>query len=895
MKVMNGNVWEILGLTPGVSKKEIRRQYAKLSRQCHPEENPEKFAEIQNAYNEALRLCENAENTVVFVQSEKNEETETSLLDKLNQSVENDLELYINSGIIKTIFDTLSDKKRKNKPAVWQEIFLTEEFLSEQFKDNFADGIIYVFEHIPRVEDVNEVPSAFLTELAIAYGISVDDDGQYWFGNGWKIEKVIKDYWFSMPEEWYLVRAAGYLKKKQNRVRAVSFAMYIELMFMHESTFTNESERLKWQEIVWKLRAESFYENNKTDDNSVCCSRIFIDLCTNWLGHHKVPENVVTYIYKQMYLGNLDSVSCGEWYKPLRNCIIRCYPDLECLDNGKNEIKSKFIAAYMTFKAWNDKLEESFHGNGDFDKTAYDEKCKEFFENDVWREHAKDSVIINYLVEIGNFVHLHYDAVDKMFYTYYDADKIYDDTETELLENLIRARNFSKSHYGVVTDKRPLYILKYGFGIRKLAGVKIYEKYDMYGSDGVLNLPKYIDYLFTISTKDFEGYDSEVYEYKFNDGNILRYKFEYKNVRIWWNEVEVYGDVLPTEKFLSYADELSEFRDFTAILSILDRNSYKNDNEDLKKSVRQCIEKWLMPLELTSNIRSRIIDAILMGQDEISSLGEFVICEGNRRKLYIASRKGKFIPYLYTDEELIRLPEYAGAKYAKNLKNAGEIYGFHKTNMLKQYDVKGMDEAEISNIIFEGLMLNAKSSMTVKDSGKHECDKNYSQPFVKEYMEREGKYIENAFVVLEGDAGIHASEVLAVSFLGQGICSPDSCGRFGVVSQELEKEVMKKYSEESVTIGWLTGEHSCFNAQPIVLGESGTLYIKAALSKVVSGKSIKDVMKYYSPISNFEKVKVYSNILAWSRFENNFDYSFEADDYEDKDSLANYFGTCRFK
>lgn len=237
----------------------------------------------------------------------------------------------------------------------------------------------------------------------------------------------------------------------------------------------------------------------------------------------------------------------------------------------------------------NDKLEESFHGNGDFDKTAYDKKCKEFFENDVWREHAKDSVIINYLVEIGNFVHLHYDAVDKMFYTYYDADKIYDDTETELLENLIRARNFSKSHYGVVTDKRPLYILKYGFGIRKLAGVKIYEKYDMYGSDGVLNLPKYIDYLFTISTKEFEGYDSEVYEYKFNDGNILRYKFE-----------------------------------------------YKNDNEDLKKSVRQCIEKWLMPLELTSNIRSRIIDAILIGQDEISSLGEFVICEGNRRKLYIA-------------------------------------------------------------------------------------------------------------------------------------------------------------------------------------------------------------------------------------------------------------------
>ena len=149
----------------------------------------------------------------------------------------------------------MSDKKRRNKPAVWQEIFLSEEFLSEQFKEIFADGMEYVFRNIPKVENVNEVPSAVVTELAIAYGITVEENGTYRLGNGLKIEHVITEYWFSMPEEWYSIRAMGYLKKKPNRVRAASFGQYRALLSMHESTFNNDSERLKWQEIIWGLRA----------------------------------------------------------------------------------------------------------------------------------------------------------------------------------------------------------------------------------------------------------------------------------------------------------------------------------------------------------------------------------------------------------------------------------------------------------------------------------------------------------------------------------------------------------------------------------------------------------------------------------------------------------------
>lgn len=933
------NIWEILGLESGATKKEIKRQYAKLSKECHPEEKPEEFARLHQAYQTAMKLCDDKASKVVkfdfpnndyeknaqVMQLEESEETkesektstastysQSSLLDKLNQDDENDLEAYVNNGIIKTIIDTLSDKKRRNKPAVWQEIFLSEEFLSEQFKEIFADGMEYVFRNIPKVENVNEVPSAFLTELAIAYGITVEENGMYRFGNGLKIEQVITDYWFSMPEEWYSIRATGYLKKKQNRVRAVSFGQYRALLSMHESTFNNDSERLKWQEIIWGLRAEYFIENDKTSDDLATLSRILIDLCIFWLEHYKIPDHVVTYIYKSLYLDNLESISYGEWYRPLKECISRCYPDLECLDTQKKEIKNKFVTEYMDFCALNSKLEDAMYENKDFDKTLIDEKCDALFESDIWKEYAKDPVIINYLVETGGFVHMYYKAIDKMFCTYYDENKLYEDKEADLLENLIRARSFSSAIPTTEDNERAAYILMYAFGIRRVSGVEIYDKYGMYGSDGIMNMPMYIDYLFCV--KELSEYDTETFEHKFLDGNTLKYSLEYKNVRVFWNENEVYGDILSPAEVLTYAEELSGSCGFFALLSILDRKAYHNSDKDLKQSIRKCIEKWLIPLEITLNIRNRIIDCILMGEDEIANLGKFGICYGGGGKLYIVEKGAKLIPYLYSVKGLTRLPEYIGAKGVTDLETALKIYSCPKPELIKEYDISGLSEEEISNVIFEALMLNAKVNEETKVNKKD--DDTYNVPYVKEYMEREGRFIRNAFVTLDRNTASSRREVFAVSLLDNkifgfgfkgldnnsdndlyrtsesilnNVSDSDIYGEFRKNARELEEDIMRRNNERSIVIGYFTRDYGNYFKRPIAIGESGNLYIKTTFSNIVSGKSIKDIMKDYLPLSRYEKVEVYANVLAMSRFGNTFNYNFKDCDFADKDSLANYY------
>lgn len=52
------DIWEILGITPTTDKRIIRRAYAAKTREIHPEEKPEEFRHLHEAYQEALGYAE---------------------------------------------------------------------------------------------------------------------------------------------------------------------------------------------------------------------------------------------------------------------------------------------------------------------------------------------------------------------------------------------------------------------------------------------------------------------------------------------------------------------------------------------------------------------------------------------------------------------------------------------------------------------------------------------------------------------------------------------------------------------------------------------------------------------------------------------------------------------
>ncbi|MCH5340846.1 MAG: DnaJ domain-containing protein [Acetatifactor sp.] len=54
------NIWETLGITYTSDISEIKRAYARRAKECHPEEHPEEFHRLQEAYKAALRLAKSS-------------------------------------------------------------------------------------------------------------------------------------------------------------------------------------------------------------------------------------------------------------------------------------------------------------------------------------------------------------------------------------------------------------------------------------------------------------------------------------------------------------------------------------------------------------------------------------------------------------------------------------------------------------------------------------------------------------------------------------------------------------------------------------------------------------------------------------------------------------------
>lgn len=186
------NAWEILGIEPTSDKKEIKKAYAKLLKQYHPEENPEKFKQIQAAYQQCLHSDQEIESvsyeqnieskqdiktqpisikedtivpppipkiTTLFIQNEKDVVVYQDILN----SIEKSLPKKIGSKDIAQVFTD-----SKIMPYLEDELFcrrLEDIFLSRKLKyiKNFRDPIYmylgkYGMSKLSNVMDYSNVP-----------------------------------------------------------------------------------------------------------------------------------------------------------------------------------------------------------------------------------------------------------------------------------------------------------------------------------------------------------------------------------------------------------------------------------------------------------------------------------------------------------------------------------------------------------------------------------------------------------------------------------------------------------------------------------------------------------------------------------------------------------------
>lgn len=186
------DAWEILGIEPTSDKKTIKRAYAKLLKQYHPEENPEKFKQIQAAYQQCLHSDQEIESVSYEQNIESKQDIKTKPISIKEDTIvpppipkittlfiQNEKDVVVYQDILNSIEKSLPKKigskdivqvftDSKIMPYLEDELFcrrLEDIFLSRKLKyiKNFRDPIYmylgkYGMSKLSNVMDYSNVP-----------------------------------------------------------------------------------------------------------------------------------------------------------------------------------------------------------------------------------------------------------------------------------------------------------------------------------------------------------------------------------------------------------------------------------------------------------------------------------------------------------------------------------------------------------------------------------------------------------------------------------------------------------------------------------------------------------------------------------------------------------------
>ncbi len=170
------DIWKTLGLEPTQDVSAIRRAYAEQARSCHPEEDPEGFLQLREAYQKALTWAEGktapaARPPAPQQAREEPDRTEAREPEEpqgwfLREEAPDDgPNPYADHQAVRQFLELYTGKQRKNSKS-WLDYFTSAPFLEVFQKERFTALLL---EHVTRLEEEFPPPREFLTWLYVAY------------------------------------------------------------------------------------------------------------------------------------------------------------------------------------------------------------------------------------------------------------------------------------------------------------------------------------------------------------------------------------------------------------------------------------------------------------------------------------------------------------------------------------------------------------------------------------------------------------------------------------------------------------------------------------------------------------------------------------------------------
>ena len=169
------NIWTVLGLEPTQDVSAVKRAYALKARTCHPEEDPEGFLKLREAYQAALAYAEGDSGApeeslppMPAGEAKAEEEDQGWTLSGRPQE-ESGENPYRDHEAIRSFLDLYTGKQRKN-PGLWLDYFTSDAFLDAAWDRRFTALLL---EHVTRLEGEYPVNREFLNWLCVAYQFTV--------------------------------------------------------------------------------------------------------------------------------------------------------------------------------------------------------------------------------------------------------------------------------------------------------------------------------------------------------------------------------------------------------------------------------------------------------------------------------------------------------------------------------------------------------------------------------------------------------------------------------------------------------------------------------------------------------------------------------------------------
>ena len=331
--------WEVLGIVPTTDKSVIKRAYAALAKKYHPEQYPEEFLNLRNAYESAMDYASggsggfivksepqnvnsipqktNAEEIYQAEQAEEINEKGQEIsesgywdLSKLSEQSEVDC-----TEALAQFLDLYKSGKR-NDAKQWYIYFTTPSFLEVWREESFArmmwNAVLENMEEYPInktfAKCLNAVYGCFVyapqSFTEIQYNNHVLFDG---FAN---IEKILE-------------LSGNIGKMTQNDLSMfISFCEYRLLVSFAEENQWNDTIKMQ-AEYIFQRYVMSYIKERCTQKSYSDVERCYlgIRLITNYIRKYELPEDIYQYIWKIYSLESAVNGRSKLYYGDIREIV----------------------------------------------------------------------------------------------------------------------------------------------------------------------------------------------------------------------------------------------------------------------------------------------------------------------------------------------------------------------------------------------------------------------------------------------------------------------------------------------------------------------------------------------------------------------------------------------